>query len=35
MGVSFSNVYPDLGGLAAELKLRFGPRPTHKHFGNR
>ncbi len=31
MGVSFSNVYPDLGGLASELRLRFGPPPTHKY----
>jgi hypothetical protein len=31
MGVSFSSVYPDLGGLAAELRLRFGPKPIHRH----
>jgi len=30
MGISFSNVYPDLGGLAAELRTRFGPSPQHK-----
>ncbi len=30
MGISFSSVYPDLGGLAAELRLRFGRSPTHK-----
>lgn len=26
MGISFSTVYPDLAGLARELKLRFGPK---------
>jgi hypothetical protein len=31
MGISFSSIYPDLGGLAAELRLRFGPPPTHKY----
>jgi len=25
MGISFSTTYPDLSGLARELKLRFGP----------
>jgi len=25
LGISFSTVYPDLAGLAKELKLRFGP----------
>jgi FRG domain len=29
MGVSFSSVYPDLGGLATELRIRFGPPSTH------
>jgi hypothetical protein len=31
MGISFSTVYPDLGGLAKELIFRFGPEPTPKH----
>jgi hypothetical protein len=26
MGISFSTVYPDLAGLARELRLRFGPK---------
>lgn len=30
MGVSFSNVYPDFGGLATELRTRFGPAPVHR-----
>jgi predicted nuclease with RNAse H fold len=30
MGVSFSNVYPDLTGIATELRLRLGPPPAHK-----
>jgi hypothetical protein len=33
MGISFSNVYPDLGGLAAELRTRLGPVPTQKYCG--
>jgi len=31
MGISFSTVYPDLAGLAKELRVRFGPPPQHKH----
>jgi hypothetical protein len=30
MGISFSNVYPDFGGLATELRIRFGPAPVHR-----
>jgi hypothetical protein len=33
MGISFSTVYPDLTGLAKELKCRFGPRPTLRFGG--
>jgi len=31
LGISFSTVYPDFAGLAKELRLRFGPRPSVVH----
>lgn len=30
MGVSFTSIYPDLTGLAKELKDQYGPAPKHK-----
>jgi hypothetical protein len=30
IGISFTTVFPDFVGLAKELKLRFGPKPTRQ-----
>ena len=30
MGISFTSIYPDLAGLAKELKDQYGPVPQHK-----
>jgi FRG domain len=35
MGISFTSIYPDLAGLARELKDQYGPAPTHKFCASR